>query len=199
MTAAFDPQPIILERKHARLEPLDFSHAENLFANGREPGLWALLVREKFESISDAQKWVEEALETAQTGLEIPFAIIDRKSGRAAGSTRYMDISKHLRALEIGWTWLGKDYRRTALNTECKYLLLENAFENWGTSRLSFKTDGENLRSQTAIERIGAQREGVRRKHRIRWDGSIQDSVYYSIIDTEWPKVKKRLQAMMKP
>ncbi len=197
MTATFDPQPVILEGKHAQLEPLQIHHARNLFANGSEPALWAYMAREKFASLSDTEKWIEQALQTALTGLELPFAIIDRESGQAAGSTRYMDISKPLRAMEIGWTWLGKDYRRTAVNTECKYLLLKNAFENWGSSRVSFKTDGGNLRSQTAIERIGARREGIRRKHRIRWDGSLQDSVYFSIIAIEWPNVKKRLEGML--
>ncbi len=199
MTAMFDPQPVILEGKQARLEPLDLRHAENLFANGQDEDLWAFMTRSKFRSTEDTENWIKEALAVAETGEEIPFAIIHKESGKAVGSTRYMDISRSLKALEIGWTWIGRDFRRTALNTECKYLLLENAFENWGVSRVCFKTDGENLRSQAAIERIGARREGVRRKVRIRWDGSIQDSVYYSIIETGWPKVKKRLQAMMKP
>ena len=198
MTAAFDPQPVILEGKHAHLEPLEFRHAENLFANGQDGDLWAFMTRSKFRSTEDANNWIKKALAAVETGKEIPFAIIHKESEKAVGSTRYMDISRSLKALEIGWTWLGKDYCRRALNTECKYLLLANAFENWGASRVSFRTDGENLRSQTAIERIGARREGVRRKHRMRWDGSIQDSVYYSIIDTEWPNIKKRLQAMLK-
>ncbi len=198
MTAVFDPQPLILEGKHVRLEPLDIRHTLDLYHVGREKDLWAFLAREKFASPEDTEAWIREALQTARSGLEIPFAIICKESGRAIGSTRYLDISHSLKALEIGWTWLGKDYRRTAINTECKYLLLGNAFEQWGASRVCFKTDGDNLRSQKAIERIGAIREGLRRKHRIRWDGSIRDSAYFSIIEAEWTEVKKRLQAMMK-
>ncbi len=193
----FDPKPLTLEGNYARLEPLDFRHTEDLYANGAEADLWEFLVRSQFSSVEDTKSWIEEALTGAKTGAEVPFAIVDRVSGTAVGSTRYMEISHPLRALEIGWTWLGKDYRRTAINTECKYLLLGNAFEQWGASRVCFKTDGENLRSQKAIERIGAVREGVRRKVRIRWDGSIQDSVFYSIIDSEWPAVKKGLESKM--
>jgi RimJ/RimL family protein N-acetyltransferase len=127
-------------------------------------------------------------------GLFLPFAIVDLATGRAIGSTRYLDISPHDRHVEIGWTWLGKDYWRTPINTECKYLLLRHAFETLGCIRVSLKTDLRNERSQRAIERIGGVREGVWRRVVVMHDGYQRSSVFYSILDDEWTGVKKRLE-----
>ncbi|MBI4841836.1 MAG: GNAT family N-acetyltransferase, partial [candidate division NC10 bacterium] len=127
-------------------------------------------------------------------GTQIPFAIVERASGKAIGSTRYLDIRRGDRGLEIGWTWIGLPFQRTAVNTECKYLLLVHAFEDQRAVRVQLKTDLRNEASQRAIERLGAVREGVLRKHMVLWDGFIRDTVYYSIIDSEWPEVKRRLQ-----
>jgi RimJ/RimL family protein N-acetyltransferase len=113
------------------------------------------------------------------------------------GSTRYLDIRRENRGLEIGWTWLAAAVQRTAVNTECKYLLLRHAFETLGAIRVQLRTDLRNLRSQRAIERIGATREGVFRQERIMWDGYLRDSVFYSVIDCEWPAVKARLEARL--
>ena len=126
-----------------------------------------------------------------------PFAIIDRASGTLVGSTRYYDISQTNRSLEIGSTWLTPRAWRTAVNTECKYLLLKHCFESLGTIRVQLKTDSRNLRSQKAIERLGASKEGILRNHMILPNGYIRDSVYYSIIEQEWPAIKGRLEGML--
>jgi|SRR5579872_607000 len=195
---SFDPWAVTLEGARARLEPLAFAHAPDLLEAGREPEIWLYMPIPPFQSLDDAKSFVEKAQVNARSGNEIPFAIVDRASGRAVGSTRYLDIRRADRGLEIGWTWLGASARRTAVNTECKYLLLRHAFEALGAVRVQLKTDARNVRSQNAIERIGAKREGVLRKHMIRaHDGFIRDSAMFSIVDDEWPAVKARLEDML--
>jgi RimJ/RimL family protein N-acetyltransferase len=171
-----------------------------LFVAGQPPEIWTYLARDVFTSVEDAREWIGGTLRLAATGAEVPFAIINLASGRAVGSTRYMDISRPDRRLEIGWTWLAPDLWRTPLNTECKYLLMRHAFETPGCLRVQLKTDLRNTRSQQAIERLGAAREGVLRKHMIlALKGNYQRStVIYSIIDAEWPAVKERLETTMK-
>jgi N-acetyltransferase len=127
----------------------------------------------------------------------LPFVVTHLESGRIAGATRYLNIMPHDRGLEIGGTWYGVDSQRTAVNTECKYLLLTHAFESLGCIRVQLKTDSRNERSQKAIERIGAKKEGILRNHMILPDGVIRHSVYYSILESEWGDVKKRLEGML--
>lgn len=193
-----NPLPTVLQGENARLEPLEARHAEGLFAIGQDEKIWRYLLRPKLASVGDAQFFVEEARKVAATGTQIPFAIIDQRSNRVAGSTRYLDIRPNDRAIEIGYTWVGSDFQRTAINTECKYLLLRHAFEELGAVRVTLKTDGRNEQSQRAIERLGAVREGVLRKHMMVWDGYIRDTVYYSILDSEWPEVKRRLEGFLR-
>lgn len=193
-----NPAPIVLKGENARLEPLDVKHAAGLFAIGQDEKIWRYLLRPKLESVADAQDFIEDALRMAATGSQLPFAIIDQKINQVAGSTRYLDIRPNDRAIEIGSTWLGRAFQRTAINTECKYLLLRHAFEDLGAVRVTLKTDGRNEQSQRAIERLGAVREGVLRKHMALWDGYIRDTVYYSVLDSEWPEVKKRLEGLLK-
>jgi RimJ/RimL family protein N-acetyltransferase len=193
-----NPLPIVLEGVNARLEPLEAKHAEGLFAIGQDETIWRYLLRPKLVSLDDARNFVDEAVKVAATGTQLPFAIIDQKCNRVAGSTRYLDIRASDRAIEIGSTWLGREFQRTAINTECKYLLLRHAFEELGAVRVTLKTDGRNEQSQRAIERLGAVREGVLRKHMILWDGYIRDTVYYSILDSEWPDVKRRLESFLR-
>ena len=197
VTKIFDPQPVTLEGMHVRLEPLAHCHAEDLFEAGRDEGIWQYMPRPALKSILDTQTWIDEALEVATSGSQIPYAIIERASNRAVGSTRYLDIRRDDRGLEIGWTWVGTQFQRTAVNTECKYLLLTHAFEDQGAVRVQLKTDLRNEPSQRAIERLGAVREGVLRRHMVLWDGFVRDSVYYSIIDSEWPEVKQRLERLL--
>jgi len=180
-----------------RLAPLAPRHAEDLFVLGRDEVIWIYMPRPVLKSVEDTLGWIQEALAVAAEGSQIPFAIIHRASGKAIGSTRYLDIRREHRGLEIGWTWVGTAYQRTPVNTECKSLLLTHAFEELGAVRVQLKTDLRNERSQQAIERIGAAREGVLRKHMVRWDGFIRDTVYYSILASEWPDVKRRLENLL--
>jgi RimJ/RimL family protein N-acetyltransferase len=142
----------------------------------------------------DLRHWVEGILALAAQGTDIPFAVIHMASGRVAGATRYMELRHAHRGVEIGGTWYGAEFRRTAVNTECKYLLLKYAFEEMGCIRVQFKTDLRNERSQQAIERIGAVKEGILRNHMILPDGTLRHSVYYSVLDSEWPSIKARLK-----
>ena len=135
---------------------------------------------------SDMLGWVRDILARP----DLPFAVVHLKSSRVAGATRYLNIAPEHRSLEIGGTWYGLEFQRTAVNTECKYLLLKHAFETLGYIRVQFKTDLRNTRSQVAIERLGAKREGVLRNHMIMPDGKYRNSVFYSILDREWPEVK---------
>jgi RimJ/RimL family protein N-acetyltransferase len=197
VASIFDPQPVTLEGTHVRLEPLAPCHAEDLFEVGQDETIWPYMPRPPLKSLQDAHALIDQAVEVAGSGTQIPFAIIERAGGKAIGSTRYLDIRRNDRGLEIGWTWVGTAYQRTVVNTECKYLLLRHAFEDLGAVRVQLKTDLRNVRSQRAIERLGAVHEGVLRKHIVLWDGFIRDTVYYSIIESEWPEVKRRLEGLM--
>lgn len=193
----FDPRPTTLAGAEAVLTPLDRSHAADLFAAGHDDATWLHMPRPKLRSVEDAESMIRQALAESDAGGEVAFAILEAGSRKAVGSTRFLDIQRAHRALEIGWTWIGGSWQRTAINTECKLLLLEHAFDIHGAHRVTLKTDARNLRSQRAIERIGGVREGVLRRHRICWDGSVRDTVYYGITDGEWPKVKARLTGML--
>lgn len=184
-------EPIVLQGKNVRLEPLSQDHAQGLYNRGRVEADWAYMPRTCFIDMPDTRQWVDEALGAA---AQSPFAIIETGKDRVVGSTRYLNIRPDYRSLEIGWTWLGQDWQRTAVNTEVKFLLLSHAFERLGCVRVEFKVDARNERSQRALERIGATREGVLRNHMIVQNGYVRDSVYFSVIDSEWLGVKKRLQ-----
>ncbi len=192
-----NPTPVVLYGDAAKLEPLDPSHAEDLLAAGADPEIWRYMPIPQPGSVTEVRQWIDEAWKLAATGEQLPFAIIDPETGRAVGSTRYLEIHRHWRTLEIGWTWLAASVQRTAVNTEAKLMLLKHAFEDQGALRVQFKTDGRNLRSQEALERLGAVKEGVLRKQRVNHDGYVRDAVYYSILDDEWPAVKQRLTARL--
>src|SRR5262245_46350414 len=195
--ADLEVRPIILTGKHVRLEPLTEAHAPGLAEIGAGQTFWDFMVYGKIENVEDMRGWVRDLLSRAEKGTDLPFAVIQLDSWRAAGATRYLNIMPKDRGLEVGGTWYGLDFQRTAVNTECKYLLLKHAFETLGCIRVQLKTDLRNERSQKAIERIGAIKEGVLRNHMILPDGRFRHSVFYSILDTEWPEVKKRLKGMM--
>jgi RimJ/RimL family protein N-acetyltransferase len=196
--ARFDPKPITLEGQHVRLEPLTPQHAEDLYAAGQDPAIWPYLARGEFTSLDDVREWIRQALAVQESGTQIPFATVLRESERAIGSTRYLDIRRADRGLEIEWTWIAPQHQRSAVNTECKYLLLRHAFEDLEAVRVQLKTDRRNERSQRAIERLGAVREGVLRKHMAVRDGFIRDTVYYSILDSEWPEVRRHLEDFLR-
>lgn len=188
MKPPFDPRPLTLEGVHVRLEPLASRHASDLLLAGGGDETWLYMPIPALKTIEDALAMIREAEAEARAGTEVPFAIVERGSGRAVGSTRFLDLQRPHRALEIGWTWIGPAWRRTAINTECKELLLRHAFEDLGAHRVTLKTDARNVRSQRAIERLGAVREGVLRRHRVCWDGSVRDTVYFGITDEEWKR-----------
>lgn len=191
-------RPTVLEGTFVRLEALRLEHVPGLTAVGIDDEIWRHMLYGDIKTEQDMAGWVGSILAMAQAGTDIPFAVIHRPSGRVAGATRYMDIRPGHRGLEIGGTWYGSEYRRTAVNTECKYLLLRHAFEVMECIRVQFKTDARNQRSQRAIERIGAVKEGTLRNHMILPDGRRRDSVYYSILDTEWGRVKAGLEERLR-
>jgi len=193
----FDPRPTVLNGSHVVIAPLALAHAADLAEAGRDDATWLYMPRPALRSVDDTESMIRQALISTDAGDEVAFAILAKDSGRAVGSTRYLDLQRPHRALEIGWTWIGAAWQRTAINTECKLLLLGHAFEALGAHRVTLKTDARNARSQRAIERIGGVREGVLRRHRVCWDGAVRDTVYYGILDDEWPRVKARLEGML--
>lgn len=198
MTNSIDPRPITLEAKHVRLEPLALKHADDLFAASRDAEIWKWLIAPPIQTLDEMRAWIEKAEEQTVAGTQVWFAIIRRADNRAVGVTSYLNISRADRGLEIGGTWLTPEVWRTAINTECKYLLLRHAFESLGCLRVQLKTDERNVRSQRAIERLGAVKEGILRKYQVTHSGYPRNTVMYSIIDTEWPAVKERLEGFLK-
>lgn len=185
--------PVTLTGKFVRLAPLALAHLDQLCAVGLEDELWRFTVS-FVRTREDMQAYLAAALKEQAEGTALPFATWDIASGHVVGSTRFGNIDKHNRRLEIGWTWVARPWQRTAINTEAKYLMLSHAFETLGCLRIEFKTDMLNERSRQAILRLGAHEEGIFRNHMITSSGRIRNSVYYSIIDTEWPEVKRNLQ-----
>lgn len=195
---AFDPRPVVLEGAHVRLEPLRMEHAAELFAALDDPDAWTWVGDPMPGSVEDAGRYIRRALDMQVLGEHIPWLTRRRPDGVAVGTTRYGAVDRANRSVEIGWTMLGREGRRTAMNTEAKYLQLRHAFEDLGAIRVWLKTHAKNERSQRAIERIGATREGLIRNERIRpWDGQVRDAVYYSVIDRDWPGIRRRLEALL--
>jgi RimJ/RimL family protein N-acetyltransferase len=189
-------EPVVLEGARVRLEPLTIEHLDALTEVGLDPELWRWTLT-RLLTPEDMRRYVETALEEQRSGIALPFATVDRALGRVVGSTRFHGIDRAHRRVEIGWTWIARPWQRTAVNTEAKYLMLRHAFEVWGCVRVELKTNAKNERSRRAILRIGATEEGTLRKHLINADGTSRDSVYFSIIDDEWPARKAKLEAML--
>jgi len=187
-------QTIILTGKVVRLEPLSESHVPDLTISGQDESIWQYMLYNTIHTEQQMRSWVLDLLDRQTKGTDLPFTVIHPDSGRAIGATRYLNIRPQDRALEIGGTWYAVEFQRTAVNTECKYLLLKHAFEGLKCIRVQFKTDLRNERSQRALERIGAVKEGILRSHIITPDGFIRDSVFYSVLASEWPVVKARLE-----
>jgi RimJ/RimL family protein N-acetyltransferase len=196
MTSAW-VDPVTLQGKYVRLEPLNESHIPGLTEIGKGQDFWYFMLYGRMETEDDMRNWALDIMSRGERGTDLPFAVIHLATGRVAGATRYLNIMPHDRGLEVGGTWYGLDFQRTAVNTECKYLLFAHAFEVLKCIRAQIKTDSRNMRSQQAIERIGAKKEGVLRNHMILPDGRYRDSVFYSILDSEWPRVKKNLEEML--
>ena len=188
--------PVTLEGRHVRLEPLAKEHLAGLAEVGLDEELWRWIPTQ-VRTTEEMAAYIETALDEQRRGVSLPFAILERATGRAIGSTRYGNIDRTHHRVEIGWTWVAREWQRTAMNTEAKYLLLRHAFETLGCIRVELKTDSLNERSRAAILRIGAQEEGIFRNHMITSSGRIRHSAYYSIIDSEWPGVKARLESKL--
>ena len=171
-------------------------HHAALCAVGFDPELWRWTLN-LVETPEQMREYMKAALDAQARGSELPFATCERASGRAVGSTRFGNIDRANRRVEIGWTWIARPWQRTAVNTEAKYLMLRHAFEQWGCVRVELKTDVLNETSRAALRRLGAKEEGVLRRHMITATGRIRDTVYYSILDTEWPAVKAMLEAKL--
>ncbi|AOS43020.1 hypothetical protein Verru16b_00058 [Lacunisphaera limnophila] len=194
----FDPRPVLLEGRAVRLEPLAPAHAEGLLAAARDPVIFRHLLIPPFASVATVGAWIEEALRAQAAGTEVAYATVRCSDGRVVGSTRFIDIRRPHRGLEIGWTWLAPEAQRSAVNTEAKYLMLRQAFEGWGALRVQLKTDANNTQSRTAILRLGAVFEGILRKQLVRpHDGYQRDTAMFSITDQEWPAVKAGLLAKL--
>jgi N-acetyltransferase len=186
-------EPVTLAGRVVRLEPMTLGHVDALARIGLKAELWRWTPT-AVTSLDAMRTYVSTALSELQCGLALPFVVIDRASGLVIGSTRYANISATHRRLEIGWTWLAPIHQRTGANTEAKLLLLTHAFETLGTIRVEFKTDVLNQKSRQALLRIGAVEEGTFRKHIITDSGRVRDTVYFSILDTEWPDIRARLR-----
>jgi RimJ/RimL family protein N-acetyltransferase len=189
-------EPVTLEGRHVRLEPLSLDHLAALCTVGLDEDLWRWTTA-KVRTPDDMRSYLEQALEGQAAGTQLPFVLLDRTTGQPIGSSRYGNIEVAHRRLEIGWTWLARRCQRTPFNTEAKYLLLRHAFERLGCVRVELKTDALNTRSRAAILRLGARQEGILRSHMIVEDGRRRDSVYYGILDSEWPAIKMGLEAKL--
>lgn len=188
--------PVTLAGKLVRLEPMSPEHIDGLWEAGKFEQIWSYMSI-MMNTPEDTRLFVEQALQNQREGTELPFVIISQESGKIIGSTRFLGISRKDRGLEIGFTWLTPSVWKTAVNTECKWLLLCHCFEDLGCIRVQLKTDSRNLNSQRAIKRIGGVYEGVLRNHMVMRDGYIRDSVYFSFIDKEWQAAKEKLQLLL--
>jgi RimJ/RimL family protein N-acetyltransferase len=184
--------PVTLEGHGVRLEPLGAEHVEGLAAAVKDGRLWELWFTSCPEPAGVA-RYVEAALEGQRAGLMLPWAVRETASGEIVGTTRYHDIVPQIDRVEIGWTWYAASRQRSHVNTACKSLLLAHAFETLGCKVVGLRTDNFNIRSQRAIEALGAKKDGVIRHHQARRDGTVRDSVMYSILAAEWPDVKRHL------
>ena len=189
-------EPVTLEGRAVRLEPLGYAYLDGLCEVGLDEELWRWTLAH-VRTREEMRAYLEVALNGQTEGTILPFAILAQPSGQVVGSTRFGNIDRENRRVEIGWTWIGLRWQRTAVNTETKYLMLRHAFESLGCVRVELKTDTLNQTSRRAILRLGAKEEGILRRHMITDGGRIRDTVYYSIIDGEWAAVKARLEAKL--
>jgi N-acetyltransferase len=191
-------EPVVLEGRIVRLEPLSMAHLDDLAEVALDPGIWQwTLARPTDKAILG--EWIQAALANAATGAEMPFATLDAATGQAIGSTRFMSIVPEHRRLEIGWTWLGKARQLSGANREAKLLQMTHAFETLGANRVEFKTDSLNEPARRALLGIGSTFEGIFRNHMIMPGGRLRHSAYYSVVAEEWPAVRARLETAIRP
>lgn len=187
------PQPVTLSSATVRLEPMTPDHAAALEAAARDGELWNLRVT-SVPAPGETAAYIENALKGLADGHMLPFVVVDVASGRVIGTTRYHDVVPAVERVEIGYTWYGRSWQRTHVNTTCKLLLLRHAFETLGAQLVGWRTDNFNFASQRAIERLGAKKDGVLRHHALRRDGTVRDTVMYSVAVGEWPEVEAHLE-----
>jgi RimJ/RimL family protein N-acetyltransferase len=191
--------PVTLEGSVVRLEPIRHEHAD-IFWEVAKDSLDDIFqwIPYRMQTREDFQRLVEKIFHEQERGESVAFAAVEQSSGQVIGSTRFMNIDRANRRVEIGSTWIVPAWQRSAVNTEAKYLMLRHAFEIWKCFRVELKTDALNQKSRNAILRIGAKEEGTLRRHVLTWTGRVRDSVYFSILDSEWPEVKERLEARLR-
>ncbi len=185
-------EPIVLRDRGVRLEPLGLEHEHGLRQAAADGQLWTLRITSVPEP-ENTRAYIESALQMRKEGHRFPFAVVDEASGRVLGCTSYHDIVPVISRVEIGWTWYAQSVQRTHVNTSCKLMLLTHAFETLGCRVVGWRTDNFNFASQRAIERLGAKKDGVLRGHALRRDGTIRDTVMYSMTSGEWPEAKAQL------
>ena len=189
--------PVTLTGNHVRLEPMRPVHAAALLEAGRSTEIWAWMPARPLTA-QTMDRWLEKALQAEAQGREYPFVVVRLEDDRVIGSSRYLDVQEEDRTVEIGWTWYSPDAWGGVVNPEAKYLLMRHAFDDWRAIRVALKTDIKNIHSQAAIKKLGARYEGTLRNHRIRPDGSYRDTVVFSVIGSEWPRVKTRLEERLR-
>lgn len=194
---AFEPKPVLLSGRHVRLEPLESRHLPALLAAAQGPGIFQWFLTPPLDDEAEMTKWVEDGLRAQAAGAEVAWATVRVADGRVVGSTRFLDIRRANRGLEIGNTWLAPGAQRTAINTEAKFLQLRHAFEELGAWRVQLKTDERNQKSRDAIARIGARFEGILRKYQARHDGYVRNTAMFAITAEDWPAVKAALAAKL--
>jgi RimJ/RimL family protein N-acetyltransferase len=191
-------EPVVLEGRIVRLEPLSMAHLDDLAEIGLDPAIWQWTLARPTDK-ARLGEWIEAALANAATAAEMPFATLDAATGKAIGSSRFMSIVPEHRRLEIGWTWLGKTRQLSGANREAKLLQMTHAFETLGANRVEFKTDSLNEPARRALLGIGSSFEGIFRNHMIMPGGRLRHSAYYSVVAEEWSAVKARLEAAIRP
>jgi RimJ/RimL family protein N-acetyltransferase len=189
-------RPVVLEGRIVRLEPLSLDHLDDLADVAFDPSLWLYTLARPIDR-AGLEAWLQTALDNAEAGTEVPFATVEQASGRAIGSSRFLNIVPEHRRFEIGWTWIAAAAQRTGANREAKLLQLEHGFERLGANRIEFKTDSLNEKSRTALLGIGATFEGIFRNHMVMPEGRLRHSAYYSVTREEWPDVRARLIGLL--
>jgi len=196
MSEAWFERPV-LSGRYVRLEPLSLDHVEGLFEAGKDPDIWTWLSEDQPTDVNGMRAIVERALAAREQGIRLPWVQIDAVTEEVAGTTSFYDLDPGNRGLAIGYTWIGARWHRTGINTESKLMLLERAFGDLDAIRVAWHTHSHNERSRRAIQRLGAQFEGVHRNHRVRQDGSFRDTATFSMIDSEWPAAREALRAKL--
>ena len=191
------PRPITLAGDRVTLEPISITQAAEYFLIGQDPEIWRFLAPDAFRTVSDAEHWIETMLARQEQTGSVTFSIYDNTAGRLAGSSSYLDVRVAHAGIEIGYTWYGREFQRTYVNTATKLVLLEHAFQTLGANRVQLQTDARNERSQKAILRLGAVREGILRQHKLYPNGVVRNSAMFSITRDEWPTVRANLEGML--